>query len=331
MIRKGGVPTTTVAVKPRHTNAYESDAICHGSTQDRGPRRSLECVQDLLADCGKEKIEIEQGVLGEESVPDEVLARVLEASQVIDDEPALQLLEDGDLYIGYRLRGGPLAFAVILRLAQQTVVGIETFDLRLPIDPETNERMVPVPPADPEGERNAILEEVRPKFDRTLKSDYRSLNDMLDWAALLLRTTEFRRTVSLVAEAIATRPAQSRSTNIIRLVQQSEPGLASAGAIGAMGSRSCSIRANPSTGDGTAHRRSRALCDLRETYPGADHQLSRSGALKRVSGTHRPGHTDGIRVTYIGSLGPEIPSFLQNTQLHAPRGIEALREASNGP
>ncbi|SOY77657.1 hypothetical protein CBM2589_U10159 [Cupriavidus taiwanensis] len=57
--------------------------------------------QDLLADGGKEKIEIEQGALGEKSVPDEVLARVLEASQVIDDEPALQPLEDGDLYIAF--------------------------------------------------------------------------------------------------------------------------------------------------------------------------------------------------------------------------------------
>ncbi|SOY77656.1 hypothetical protein CBM2589_U10158 [Cupriavidus taiwanensis] len=106
---------------------------------------------------------------------------------------------------------------MILRPAEQAVIGIETFDLRPPIDPETSERMAPVPPADPEGERNAILEEVRAKFDRTLKSDYRSLNDMLDWPAPLLTTTEFRRTVSLVAEAIATRPAQSRSTNIIRL------------------------------------------------------------------------------------------------------------------
>ena len=178
-------------------------------------------MQDLLSDGGGEgsapQVEIEHSMLGEDSVPDVVLTHVLEASRSTDTDSVLAPLEDGDLYYGFRLQGADLGFTVILRLQDNVVVGIETFDLRFPTDPITNERSGPEPTeAEQAHQRNAILDEVRTKFDRALKSDYRGVDDLLIWAPPMLPTIGFKRAMDLVAEAVSTRPPAT--DNVVRLV-----------------------------------------------------------------------------------------------------------------
>jgi len=63
-------------------------------------------------------------------------------------------------------------------------------------------------------DRTLILEEVRIRFDRALRSDYRGVADLVSWAPDLLPTTDFKRATDLIAEAFATRPSPN---NVVRL------------------------------------------------------------------------------------------------------------------
>lgn len=50
-----------------------------------------------------------------------------------------------------------------------------------------------------------ILDIVRIRFDRALRSDYRAMDDLEAWAPALLPTTDFKRAMDLIAEVHATR------------------------------------------------------------------------------------------------------------------------------
>ena len=69
-------------------------------------------------------------------------------------------------------------------------------------------------------DRTLILEEVRIRFDRALRSDYRAVADLVSWAPDLLPSTDFRRATDLIAEAVATRPSPN---NVVRLAINQSP------------------------------------------------------------------------------------------------------------
>lgn len=63
-------------------------------------------------------------------------------------------------------------------------------------------------------DRTLILDEVRVRFDCALRSDYRAVSDLVQWAPGLLPTVDFKRATDLIAEAVASRPT---ANNVIRL------------------------------------------------------------------------------------------------------------------
>lgn len=75
-------------------------------------------------------------------------------------------------------------------------------------------------------DRDSILDTVRIRFDRALRSDYRALEDLVMWAPSLLPTVNFGRAMDLIAEAHATRgPVANNVVQLaaVRAVQQQRP------------------------------------------------------------------------------------------------------------
>jgi hypothetical protein len=69
-------------------------------------------------------------------------------------------------------------------------------------------------------DRTLILDEVRIQFDRAMRSDYRAVADLVQWAPALLPTTDFKRAIDLIAEAVATRPDANK---VVRLAIDQSP------------------------------------------------------------------------------------------------------------